>query len=129
MTVTGTSDTEGDYELPPVEAGDYTVTISEFGDHEFDVTSRPVTVVAGEIANASFKAEAVREPGTGVFLFITEVTDDDDDDSKTSGHVTVAFEIDRGDARFEKIALYVDDVEVDARSFGFWACVRRRERC
>ena len=62
VTVTGTSDTEGDYELPPVEAGDYTVTISEFGDHEFDVTSRSVTVVAGEIANASFKAEAVPEP-------------------------------------------------------------------
>ena len=129
VTVTGTSDTEGDYELQ-VEAGDYTVTISDFGDHEFDVTSRPVTVVAGKIANASFKAEDEPTTGTtGVFLFITEVTDDDDEDSKTSGHVTVAFDIDRGDARFEKIALYVDDVEVDARSFDFGPVSAAENRC
>ena len=120
VSVSGTSDTEGDYEFTEVEAGDYTVTISDFSDdHKFDVTSRPVTVVAGESANASFKAEDEPTTGTGVFLFITEVTDDNDDDSKTSGHVTVAFDIDRGDARFEKIALYVDDVEVDSRSFDF----------
>ena len=33
--MTGNSDAEGDYEFPEVEAGDYTVTISDFGDHEF----------------------------------------------------------------------------------------------
>ena len=58
VTVSGSSNTDGDYELPEVEAGDYTVTISDFGDHEFAVTSRDVTVVAGQSVNASFAAGA-----------------------------------------------------------------------
>ena len=122
VTVTGGSDTEGDYELPGVEAGDYRVTISEFGDHEFDVSSRTVTVVAGESASVSFVAEEEAGPttGTAVFVDISGVTDDDGDPDKTSGRVTatIFFERERGDPLPEKIALYVDGAEVATRSFG-----------
>ena len=122
VTVTGGSDTEGDYELPGVEAGDYRVTISEFGDHEFDVSSRTVTVVAGQSASVSFVAEEEAGPttGTAVFVDISGVTDDDGDPDKTSGRVTatIFFERERGDPLPEKIALYVDGAEVATRSFG-----------
>ena len=119
VTVAGSSDTEGDYELPGVEAGDYTVTISEFSDdHEFDVSSRTVTVVAGQSSSVTFVAEAVPTTGTGtgLSLIITGVTDDDDDNDKTSGRVTATIDVERGE--FEKIALYVDGAEVDAQLFG-----------
>ena len=111
------SDTEGDYELPGVEAGDYRVTISEFGDHEFTVSSRAVTVVAGQSSSVAFVAEAGPTTGTGVFLIITGVEDDDGDPDKTSGRVTATIDIERGDARFEKITLYVDGAPVDTRIF------------
>ena len=119
VTVAGSSDTEGDYELPGVEAGDYTVTISEFSDdHEFDVSSRTVTVVAGQSSSVSFVAEDVPTTGTGTSLsvIITDITDDIDDDGKISGRVTVTIDVERGE--FEKIALYVNAAEVDAQLFG-----------
>ena len=53
--------------MPGVEAGDYTVTISEFGDHEFAVAviSQAVTVVAGQSSSVSFVAEEEPEGTTG----------------------------------------------------------------
>ena len=84
------------------------MTISEFGDHEFTVSSRAVTVVAGSELQVAFVAEAGPTTGTGVFLIITGVEDDDGDPDKTSGRVTATIDIERGDARFEKITLYVD---------------------
>ena len=131
VTMAGGSDTEGDYELPGVEAGDYRVTISEFGDHEFDVSSRTVTVVAGQSANVSFVAEEEAGPttGTAVFVDISGVTDDDGDPDKTSGRVTatIFFERERGDPLPEKIALYVDGAEVATRSFGGGGAARAAE--
>ena len=123
VTQTGVSDTEGDYELPGVEAGDYRVTISEFSDdHEFAVSSRTVTVVAGESASVTFVAEEEAGPTTGteVLVYISGVRDDDLDANKTSGLVTatIFFERERGDPRPEKIALYVDGTEVATRGFG-----------
>ena len=118
----GTSDTDGDFVLPGLRAGGYSVTISEFGDIEFPVTTRDVTVAVGLPGNVSFNAPGEDGPatGTGVFLIITGVTDDDDDDGKTSGRVTATIDIERerGDARFEKIALYVDGAEVATQLFG-----------
>ena len=115
VTVAGSSDTEGDYELPGVEAGDYTVTISDFGDHEFAVSSRAVTVVAGQSSSVAFVAEDGPTTGTRVSIIITEVTGDEGDD-KISGRVTATIDVERGE--FEKIALYVDGEEVDAQLFG-----------
>ena len=93
------------------------MTISDFGDHEFDVTSRDVTVVAGESANASFVAEA---EAASAFIYITDVTDGSPENTTYSGLVTATVEIERGAARFEKITLYVDskEKEVDSQSFG-----------
>ena len=115
VPVTGNSDAEGDYEFPEVEAGDYTVTISDFGDHEFAATSREVTVVAGQSVNASFVAEAET---AAAFILITDVSSDSDDDTY-SGQVTVLIDVERGDARLDKITLYVDSDPVDSQSFGF----------
>ncbi len=118
----GTSNTDGDFVLPGLRAGGYSVTISEFGDIEFPVTTRDVTVAVGLPGNVSFNAPGEDGPATstGVFLIITGVTDDDDDDGKTSGRVTATIDIERerGDARFEKIALYVDGAEVATQLFG-----------
>ncbi len=118
----GTSDTDGDFVLPGLRAGGYSVTISEFGDIEFPVTTREVTVAVGLPGNVSFNAPGEDGPatGTGVFLLITGVTDDDDDDAKTSGRVTATIDIERerGDAPFEKVALYVDGAEVATQFFG-----------
>ncbi len=116
VTVSGTSDTEGDYELPEVEAGDYTVTISDFGDHEFTVTSRPVTVVAGEIANASFKAEAEDAEADEAFVLISDVSFESDDDD--TGRLTVKVSVERGEQRFEQLSLYVDGEVVATQPFG-----------
>ena len=134
VTVVGGSDTDGDYELLGVEAGDYTVTISEFGDHEFAVSSQAVTVVAGQSASVSFVSEAVPTTGTEGVLrhgrdYITGVTDDDDDAGKTSGLVaaTLFFERERGDPLPEKIALYVDGAEVATRGFGGGGAARAAE--
>ena len=44
-----------------------------------------------------------------------------DDDGKTSGRVTATIDVERGDARFEKIALYVDGAEVVTQRFGLTA--------
>ena len=132
VTHVETSNTDGDYELPGVEAGDYTVTISEFGDHEFDVSSRAVTVVAGQSASVSFVAEEEEAgPTTGpeVLVYITGVTDDDGDPDKTSGLVTATmfFERERGDPLPEKIALYVDGAEVATRGLGGGGAARAAE--
>ena len=117
----GSSDADGNFELPGLRAGSWMVTISDYPEGtEFPVTTRSVTVGVGLSAAASFNALGEGGPttGTGVFLIITGVTDDDDDDDKTSGRVTATIDIERGDARFEKIALYVDGAEVDTRLFG-----------
>ena len=119
VTVAGNSDIDGDYELPEVEAGDYTVTISDFGDHEFTDTSRDVTVVAGQSVNASFVAEAETQAG---FILITDVISDSDDGTY-SGQLTALIDVERerGDARLEKITLYVNSDPVNSLSFGFAA--------
>ena len=113
----GSSGTAGNFELPGLRAGGYTVTISDFGDHEFVVSSRAVTVVVGQSASVAFVAEAGPTTGTGLSLIITGITDDDDDDAKISGRVTATIDVERGE--FAKIALYVDGAEVDAQLFGF----------
>ncbi len=117
QAVVGSSDTNGDFALTGLRAGTYHVAISDFGDIEFHVTTRDVTVGVGLSANVSFSADGP-PTGTGLFLIITGVTDDDGDDDKTSGRVTATIDIDRGDARFEKVALYVDGTEVASQSFG-----------
>ena len=103
------------------------VTISDYPEGtEFPVTTRDVTVGVGLTGTASFNIAGEGGPttGTGVFLIITGVTDDDEDPDKTSGRVTATIDIERGDARFEKIALYVNGTEVDSRLFGGVARVR-----
>ena len=52
----GSSNTDGDFELTGLRGGGYTVTISDFGDVEFPVTSREVTVGVGLSASVSFNA-------------------------------------------------------------------------
>ena len=119
--VVGSSDTDGNFELTGLRAGTYHVTISDFGDIEFPVTTRDVTVGVGLSANVSFDAAGDGPTtDTGVFLIITGVTDDTDDDGKISGRLTATIDIERerGDARFEKIALYVDGAEVVTQLFG-----------
>ena len=119
QVVVGSSDTDGNFELTGLRAGTYHVTISDFGDIDFPVTTRDVTVGVGLSANVSFDALGEDGPTTaGVFLIITAVTDEDGDDGKTSGRVTATIDIERGDARFEKIALYVDGAEVVTQLFG-----------
>ena len=123
QAVVGSSDTDGNFELTGLRAGTFHVTISDFGDIEFPVTTRDVTVGVGLSANVSFDAGGDAPTTGGVFLLITGLTDDDDDDSKTSGRLTATIDIERerGDPRPEKIALYVDRVEVASQSFGFGA--------
>ena len=122
QAVVGSSNTDGDFELTGLRAGTYHVEISDFAEEgiEFPVTMRDVTVGVGLSANVSFDAPGEDGPttGTGVFLIITGVTDDNDDDTKTSGRVTATIDIERGDTRFEKIALYVDGAEVVTQLFG-----------
>ncbi len=116
----GSSDTDGNFELTGLRSGTYHVTISDFGDIEFPVTTRDVTVGVGLSANVSFNAPGEDQPttgGTDAFLVITGITDDDDADTY-SGRVTATVDIERGDARFEKITLYVDAAEVASQSFG-----------
>ena len=116
----GSSDTDGNFELTGLRSGTYHVTISDFGDIEFPVTTRDVTVGVGLSANVSFSAPGEDQPttgGTDAFLVITGITDDDDADTY-SGRVTATVDIERGDARFEKITLYVDAAEVASQSFG-----------
>ena len=116
----GGSNADGDFELTGLRAGGYMVTISAYPEGtEFTVIARNVTVGVGLSATASFDALGEGGPttGTGVFLIITDVTDDDGDPDKTSGRVTAMIDIERGDARFEKIALYVNSIEVDSHIF------------
>ncbi len=84
----GSSDTDGNFELTGLRAGTYHVTISDFGDIEFPVTTRDVTVGVGLSANVSFNAPGEDQPttgGTDAFLIITGITDDHDDDDTYSG--------------------------------------------
>ena len=80
-----------------------------------------MTVGVGLSANVSFSAPGEDQPtdpgDTGAFLVIAEVDSDGTGDTH-SGDVTVTASVDRGTARFEKIALYLDGVEVDSQSFG-----------
>ena len=116
--VAGSSNTDGDFQLGGLRAGTYHVTISDFGDIEFPVTTRDVTVGVGLSANVSFAAPGA-DPGTdsGAFVFISSVADTDGDEPY-SGPVTVTASVERGEARFEKLTLYVDGVEVDSQDFG-----------
>ena len=59
----GSSDTDGDFELTGLRAGTYMVTISDFGDIEFVVTSRAVTVGVGQSASVAFIADRARHDG------------------------------------------------------------------
>ena len=117
----GSSDTDGNFELTGLRSGTYHVTISDFGDIEFPVTTRDVTVGVGLSANVSFNAPGEDQPttgGTDAFLVITGITDASEDDDTYSGRLTASVDIERGDARFEKITLYVDGTEVASQSFG-----------
>ena len=115
--VVGSSDTDGDFTLSGLRAGTYHVAISDFGDIDFPVTTRDVTVGVGLSANVSFSAPG-EGPVSTAFLVITGVTDTSDDDDTYSGRLTATVDIERGDARFEKITLYVDGTEVASQSFG-----------
>ena len=113
----GSSDTNGDFTLPGLRAGTYHVAISDFGDIDFPVTTRDVTVGVGLSANVSFSARG-EDPVSDAFLIITELADGDDEDDTYSGRVTATVDIERGNARFEKITLYVDGAEAASQSFG-----------
>ena len=113
----GSSDTNGDFTLPGLRAGTYHVAISDFGNIDFPVTTRDVTVGVGLSANVSFSARG-EDPASDAFLIITELADGDDEDDTYSGRVTATVDIERGDARFEKITLYVDGEEAASQSFG-----------
>ena len=119
----GSSDTDGNFELTGLRAGGYAVTISDYPEGtEFPVTTRDVTVGVGLSATVSFNAPGEDRPTTGTnpFLpFISGVTSDSDDDTY-SGRLTATVDIERerGDARFEKITLYVDGSEAASQSFG-----------
>ena len=113
----GSSDSNGDFTLPGLRAGTYHVAISDFGDIDFPVTTRDVTVGVGLSANVSFSARG-EDPVSDAFLYITELTDGTPLDDTYSGRVTAEVDIERGDARFEKITLYVDGAKVDSQSFG-----------
>ena len=118
--VAGSSNPDGDFQLGGLRAGTYHVTISDFGDIEFAVTTRDVTVGVGLSANVSFSAPGA-DPGTdsGAFIFISDVESAADAGADAhEGRVTVTASVERGEARFEKIALYVDGNEVDSQSFG-----------
>ena len=52
----GSSDTDGNFTLSGMRAGTYHVAISDFGDIDFPVTTRDVTVGVGLSANVSFSA-------------------------------------------------------------------------
>ncbi len=121
QAVVGSSDTDGNFELTGLRAGTYHVAISDFGDIEFPVTTRDVTVGVGLSANVSFNAPGEDQPttgGTGAFLVITELADGSPDNATYSGRVTATVDIERGDARFETISLYVDGAAVASQSFG-----------
>ena len=97
------------------------MTISDYPEAiEFPVTTRDVTVGVGLSANVSFSAPGA-DPGTdsGAFIFISDVESAADAGADAhEGRVTVTASVERGEARFEKIALYVDGNEVDSQSFG-----------
>ena len=121
----GSSNTDGDFELTGLRAGTYHVAISDFPEGiEFPVTTRDVTVGVGLSANVSFSAPG-EDTGTGdtdAFVFISEVASGTGDarttDGPHTGSVTVTASVERGTARFEKLTLYVDGVEVDSQDFG-----------
>ena len=119
----GSSNADGDFELTGLRAGTYHVTISDYPEAiEFPVTTRDVTVGVGLSANVSFSAPGEDQPtdpgdDTDAFVFIKEVASEGDGETH-AGRVTVTASVDRGQAGLEKIALYVDGVEVDGQSFG-----------
>ena len=72
----GSSNADGDFELRGLRAGTYHVTISDYGDIDFPVTTRDVTVGVGLSANVSFSAPGEDQPtdpgdDTGAFVFIS----------------------------------------------------------
>ena len=117
QAVAGSSNTDGDFTLSGLRAGTYHVAISDFGDIDFPVTTRDVTVGVGLSAEVSFSAPG-EGPISNAFLSISSVTDGSPDNATYSGLVTTTVEVERGDARFKKITLYVDNKEVTSQSFG-----------
>ena len=114
----GSSDADGNFELPGLRAGSWMVTISDYPEGiEFTFTTRNVTVGVGVSAPVSFDAPGEDGPttGTGVSIIITGVTGADD---KIAGRLTATIDVERGE--FEKIALYVagNDMAVDSILFG-----------
>ncbi len=69
----GSSDTNGDFEFTGLRAGDYTVTISDFGTATIAVTSRDVTVAVGQSANVTFVG-TVEEVTTAATVTISTIT-------------------------------------------------------
>ena len=119
----GSSDTDGNFELTGLRAGGYAVTISDYPEGtEFPVTTRDVTVGVGLSATVSFNAPGEDGPTTGTNPFLPVITGvtSDSDDGTYSGRLTATVDIERerGDARFEKITLYVDGSEAASQSFG-----------
>ena len=101
------------------------MTISDYPEGiEFPVTTRDVTVGVGLSANVSFSAPGADQPtdpgdDTGAFVFVSDVSSDAGPNADAhKGRVTVTASVERGTARFEKLTLYVDGVEVDSQDFG-----------
>ena len=119
----GSSDTDGNFELTGLRAGGYAVTISDYPEGtEFPVTTRDVTVGVGLSATVSFNAPGEDRPTTGTNPFLPVITGvtSGSDDGTYSGRLTATVDIERerGDARFDKITLYVDGSEAASQSFG-----------
>ncbi len=73
VSAAGTSDTDGDFEFTGLRAGDYTVTVSDFGTADITVTSRDVTVAVGQSANVTFIG-TVEEVTTAATVTISTIT-------------------------------------------------------
>ena len=73
VSASGTSDTNGDFEFTGLRAGDYTVTVSDFGSAEIPVTSRDVTVATGQSASVTFVG-TVEEVTTAATVTISSIT-------------------------------------------------------
>ncbi len=69
----GTSNPAGSFEFTGLRAGDYTVTVSDFGTATITVTTRSVTVAVGQSANVSFVG-TVEEVTTAATVTISTIT-------------------------------------------------------
>ena len=116
----GGSDPNGNFEFTGLRAGDYTVTISEFGTATFTVTSRDVTVAVGQSANVSFVG-TVEEVTTAATVTISSITVAGLGTTVIAGAVVGAIDvnltIDEGTETITEAAVLLDGVVVGTQSF------------